>query len=252
MVDIHSHILPGIDDGSKSMEESVEMLKRAAASGTTDIVATPHANSEFAFDPVVVKRLVGDLSYRTQNLIKIHSGCDFHLNVDNLQDALINPCKYTVNGRAYLMVELSDLASLSATRNVLARLLETRIIPIITHPERNRAIQGNLKELEFWVHDGCYMQVTAQSLTGKFGAGAQRFADSLLAADLVHFVASDAHDSVHRPPDLSTAFKRVSERWGNARAEGLFIHNPQAVLWGEPIYALPKPSRKSRFLSFWK
>jgi protein-tyrosine phosphatase len=252
MVDIHSHILPGIDDGSKSMEESVEMLAMAAAAGTTDIVATPHANSEFIFDPVVVKELAAKLASRTTQKITIHTGCDFHLNVDNLQDALNNPAKYTVNGRSYLMVELPDLTSISAMRNVLNRLLETRIAPVITHPERNRSIQGNLKDLELWVRDGCYMQVTAQSLLGDFGQTAQRFAESMMNSDLVHFVASDAHDCINRPPTLAAAFKLVSDRWGRERAETLFMHNPSAVLWGEPIYAVPKPNRKSRFLSFWK
>jgi protein-tyrosine phosphatase len=252
MVDIHSHILPGLDDGSKTMEESLEMLELAASSGTTDIVATPHANLEFSFDPAVVSNLVSELSDRTTTSIKIHKGCDFHLNVDNLQDALANPAKYTVNGRSYLMVELPDLTSISAMRNVLNRLLETRIVPIITHPERNRSVQGNLKELELWVKDGCFMQVTAQSLLGHFGQTALRFAESMFDSDLVHFVASDAHDCVNRPPNLAPAFKLVSDRWGSERADALFNHNPQAVLWGEAIYALPKPNRKARFFAFWK
>src|SRR3954465_1293240 len=96
MVDIHSHILPGLDDGAQSMEESVEMLAIAAASGTTDIVATPHANGEFRFEPERIQRLFQDLSGRKNVSIRIHLGCDFHLNYDNLLDAINDPAKYTI------------------------------------------------------------------------------------------------------------------------------------------------------------
>lgn len=249
MIDIHSHILPGIDDGSPSMEVSLEMLRIAAESGTTDIVATPHKNTEFPYDSDVIGPLFRELSERANGIINVHLGCDFHLSVDNVHDALANPGKYTINGKGYLLVELPDLTSLSTMRNVLNRMLETRITPIITHPERNPSVQANIKEVEQWVRDGCLTQVTAQSLTGRFGARAQRFAESLLAADLVHFVASDAHDCEDRVPALTPTYKLVRQRWGVEKADSLFLFNPAAALVGEPIYAVPNP-KKSFLLSF--
>ncbi len=247
MIDIHSHILPGIDDGSPSMEVSLQMIRMAAQNGTTDIVATPHSNSEFPYSQQTIQNLFDDLSTRASGIIQIHLGCDFHLSVDNVQDALANPAKYTINGRGYLLVELPNMASLSAMRMVFQRLLETRMVPIITHPERNLTVQANQKDLESWVRDGCLIQVTGQSLTGRFGTRAQRFSESLMNADLVHCIASDAHDCEDRPPLLTPAYQLVNQRWGKERAERLFVYNPAATLVGEPIYAIPNP--KKSFLS---
>jgi protein-tyrosine phosphatase len=247
MIDIHSHILPGIDDGSPSLEISLDMLRMAADNGTTDIVATPHNNMTFPYDGEVIDGLFRRLSDSAAGMIKIHLGCDFHLSVDNVHDALANPAKYTINGKGYLMVELPDLTSLSAMRSVLNRMLETRITPIITHPERNPSVQSHLKDVESWVRDGCLMQVTAQSLTGRFGSRAKSFAESLFQADLVHFVASDAHDCEDRVPILTPAYKIVSQRWGVEKADSLFIYNPAAALIGEPIYAVPNPKKSFLF-----
>jgi protein-tyrosine phosphatase len=249
MIDIHSHILPGIDDGSQSMETSLEMLRMAAGNGTTDIVATPHNNVQFPYDEGVVRRLFHEMSDKAAGMINLHLGCDFHLSIDNVQDALANPGKYTINGRGYLMVELPELTSLSAMRSVFNRMLETRITPVITHPERNPSIQNNMKEMDSWVRDGCLLQITAQSLTGRFGSRAQRCAESLLQADLIHFVASDAHDCQDRTPLLAPTYKLVSQRYGSEKAKSLFIYNPAAALVGEAIYTTPNP-KKSFLFSF--
>jgi protein-tyrosine phosphatase len=253
LVDIHSHILPGIDDGAENLDESLVMLKIAAESGTTDIVATPHANSSFAFNEQVVDDLIGKLSSKAEVAIGIHRGCDFHLNFDNLSDALESPAKYTINAGRYLMVELPDLASLSVMRTVLSRLLAVRIVPVITHPERNGSLSANLPELEGWIRDGCLTQVTALSFSGRFGQTAQRVAEKLMDSEMVHFVASDAHDCVDRPPNLLPAYQLVSDRWGQERADTLFNLHPTAVVMNEPIFpALPKPAKKPSRFQFWK
>lgn len=253
MVDIHSHILPGIDDGAQSIDESIAMLQLAAVAGTTDIVATPHANSYYPFDEQAVEKLVAQVSAATHGIIKVHAGCDFHLNFDNLTDCLKTPAKYTVNGGRYLLVELPDLSSLPVMRTALLRLLAAKIIPVITHPERNGPLCANLRELENWVRDGCLLQVTGQSFFGRFGPVAQRFTETLMNADLVHFVASDAHDCLDRPPDLSTAYKLISERWGVDRANALCTDQPTAVILNEPIFAaMPKPNKRPSRFSFWK
>lgn len=232
MVDIHSHILPGLDDGAQTIEESLEMLEIAAASGTTDIVATPHANGEFPFDPVRVEQVFQELSSRAGGSIALHLGCDFHLNYDNLLSAIKNPAKYTINRRQYLMVELPDVVALAGMYRAIAQLIGAGIVPVITHPERNRSLQPELGELEHWVAKGARVQLTAQSLLGRFGPAARQTADSLMNTSLVHFIASDAHDCVDRTPDLSAAYEHVSARYGSRRADALFIHNPTAALHG--------------------
>ena len=250
MIDIHSHILPGLDDGAETIEESLEMLRIATASGTTDIVATPHANPQFRYDPELVDSLCNHLRARTKGLINIHTGCDFHVTFENLLDALENPEKFTINHRRYLMVELPDMVALPPMRTAMQRLIHAGILPVITHPERNPSLQARLQELELWVRDGCLLQVTGQSLLGRFGPSAQRAADYLLSANLVHFVASDAHDTQDRTPDLSEAYRYISSHYGRGRADLLFTENPSAALWGEPttLAIEPKPSRLSRLL----
>jgi protein-tyrosine phosphatase len=235
MVDIHSHILPGLDDGAHDMEESLEMLAIAAASGTTDIVATPHANGEFRFETDRVEQLLQDLSERNGASVNLHRGCDFHLNYDNLLNALKNPAKYTINNHQYLMLELPDIVALAAAKRAINELIGVGVIPIITHPERNRSLQPQLTEVARWVGEGARVQVTAQSLLGRFGATAQRAAEALLNANLVHFVASDAHDCSDRTPDLSGAREYISSRYGTRCANAVLVHNPAAVLRGEPL-----------------
>jgi protein-tyrosine phosphatase len=157
------------------------------------------------------------------------------LNMQNLQDALAKPTKYTINHGPYLMVELPDFLGSSVIRQQLNALLHARIRPIITHPERNVLLQSGASHLEQWVADGCLVQVTAQSFLGRFGPPSRRAAETLMNARLVHLVASDAHDCIHRPPDLSIAYQHVVARWGKTRAQALFTANPLAILSGEPV-----------------
>ena len=108
MIDIHSHIIYGIDDGSKSIENSLEMLRLAVEAGTTDIVASPHSNGEFQFQPDLNRERIAEIQARAPQGIKVHWGCDFHLSYENVEDAFRDPRKYTINGYNYLLVEFPD------------------------------------------------------------------------------------------------------------------------------------------------
>lgn len=230
------------------MAESLEMLRVAAASGTTDIVATPHANAQFAFDWEQVQRLGRDLSEQAQGSIRIHLGCDFHLNYSNLTDAVRNPAKYTINGNSYLLVELPDFVALPTARQSLLQLLKCGTVPIVTHPERNLSLQKSFKELKLWAKDGCLFQITAQSIYGHFGVVAQGSAITLLNANLVHFIASDGHDPSVRPPDLSQAYHYVTKHYGQNHANSLFFKNPSAVITGRSLPPLSNPNWLNRLL----
>lgn len=250
MIDIHSHLLPGLDDGPRTMEESVAMVQVAAQTGTTDIVATPHANLEFAFDPRLVAAKAAELAAAVGQTIRIHTGCDFHFFYDQLQDALANPFKYTINGRRYLLVEFPDLLIPKTVDEVLVRLGALGIVPVITHPERNRLLQQQRERLEEWVRVGCLIQVTAQSFFDRFGSEARDFSRELMRRGLVHFVASDAHDCEDRPPRLDEAYSYVARQYGPERATRLLVANPRAVLDGSPLEAPPPvrtPLRRWRF-----
>jgi protein-tyrosine phosphatase len=224
------------------------MLALAAETGTTDLVASPHANLQFRFDPDAVERKLAELAQAFGDAVRLHCGCDFHFYYDNIQDALAHPAKYTINHKNYLLVEFSDLLISKSTDEVFAHLLEAGIVPIVTHPERNYLLHRRLDQIQGWVERGCLVQVTAQSLLGRFGSGARNISRELLKRGLVHFVASDAHDSRDRPPRLDLAYRDVAKRYGGALAERLFVANPRAALTGDPLPpappAEPPPPRK--------
>jgi protein-tyrosine phosphatase len=235
MIDIHSHVLPGLDDGAETMEQTIAMLEIARAAGTSAIVATPHANTQYRFDPARVDDLIAQAQARIGNGITLHRGCDFHLMFDNVNDALQHPARYTINGRAYLLVELSDLVIFPNTGDLFDRLEQHGMRIIVTHPERNPLLQQRIELIAEWVSKGRYMQLTAQSLAGRFGPRARSFARLLLDRGLVHFIASDAHDTQSRPPRLDEACAWVRDAYGESLAKRLFITHPAAALEGDEL-----------------
>lgn len=252
MIDIHSHILPGLDDGSPTLEVSVEMMRIAARAGTTDIVATPHANLEYAFDPDATARKIAELAAAAGGAPRIHRGCDLHLSYDNIQQALAQPSRFTIDGGMYLLVEFPDLLIIRTAGDIFDKLLGAGVVPVITHPERNALLQQRLDELEGWVEQGCRVQVTAQSFLGRFGRQAREFADLLVRRGLAHLVASDAHDAEDRPPDLSGAHDYLRRKYGEEVARRLLIDNPRRVLESAPIQAVEKPGTTGRkWYRFW-
>ena len=235
MIDIHSHVVWGLDDGPTDMEQSLNMLRAAAQSGTTDIVATPHSNAEYVYQPELLESRMGELSARTGGNPRIHRGCDFHLSFDNIDEVLRNPEAYSINGKQYLLVECPDFHVGKHTEKVLQQLMDRGIVPVVTHPERNPVLQRKLSRVEEWVELGCLVQVTALSIAGGFGRTALGAAERLLRAGLVHVVASDAHDPEYRHTRLDEACRIVSLRYGEEAADSLFTLNPQAIIDGIPL-----------------
>jgi protein-tyrosine phosphatase len=254
LVDIHSHVLYGLDDGARTLEESLAMVQMAAQYGTTDLVVTPHANPEYEFDPQRIVQEIEEISAACGGNPRLYPGCDFHLSYENIQDAIDNPDKYTINHGSYLLVEFSDLMISRSTTEVFARLMDAGMIPIITHPERNALLRQRLTEIAEWASSGVLVQVTAQSLIGDFGRQAQEFCQVLLRRGLAHFVASDGHDCKRRPPRLDEAHAWLLENCGPEAAEGLCAENPRAVLTGKPLLYTPLEVGLSsrKWYHFWK
>jgi protein-tyrosine phosphatase len=238
LIDIHSHVLYGLDDGARTLEDSVAMVRMAAAHGTTDLVATPHANPNYRFDPQIIEERLAEVAEASGNILRLHSGCDFHLSYDNIQDAIANPRKFTINHHRYLMVEFSDLLIFNNTAEIFLRLEEAGMTPVITHPERNGLLRQRVDHIAKWVEAGACVQVTGQSLLGEFGRRAAEFSRTLLDRRLVHFLASDAHDCEHRPPRLDLAYQWVKEHCSEGLAEALCVINPKATLTGESLEPL--------------
>jgi len=254
LIDIHSHVLYGLDDGAKTLEDSVAMVRMAAEHGTTDLVATPHANPNYRFDPQIIGERLAEVAKASDHVLRLHSGCDFHLSYDNIQDAIANPRKYTINHHRYLMVEFSDLLIFNNTAEIFSRLEEAGMTPVITHPERNSLLRQRVDQIAKWVEAGACVQVTGQSLLGEFGRRAAEFSRALLDRRLVHFLASDGHDCEHRPPRLDLAHAWVKEHYGEEWAEALCVTNPKATLTGELLDRLEDPdtSATRKWYQIWR
>jgi protein-tyrosine phosphatase len=150
-------------------------------------------------------------------------------------EALEHPSKYSINGHRYVLVECSDLHIAGSMDRVLDQLLGVDLVPIVTHPERNPILQKETKKLESWVELGCLVQVTALSVLGGFGKKAHAAAHELLGKGMVHVIASDAHDPVHRHPRLNDAFAAISKQYGADIAEMLFKTNPGCIIEGKYV-----------------
>ena len=256
MIDVHCHILPGIDDGPDSIEVSLAMAESAIADGITHVVATPHSSNRYAFDYVRVQELRDELRAKIGDGLKLATGCDFHLNPENLAALRADAPRFCINQRDYLLVEFNEYSIPPAMDQTLHEIQLLGLRPVITHPERNAILRLQTERLAKWVRLGCFIQVTAGSLTGVFGSGAQKDAWRWLGDGLVHFVASDAHNTRGRPLRLRPAFDLVREQFGEEKARALFVENPMAAFEGRDLPYVPSlpdeasAPRRKRFFFF--
>jgi protein-tyrosine phosphatase len=245
VVDIHSHILPEVDDGPKSWDVSVAMCRAAAADGITHMVATPHANDRYHYDREYLKGLVANLQQLVGDSLKIGLGCDFHLSYDNIQDALANPARYAIEGTRYLLVEFSNFSIAEQTTEYFFKMANCGITPVITHPERNPILRESPQRVLEWADQGCVVQVTGSALTGFWGDRARRAALWLLEHQAVHVLSTDAHDLEKRVPILSTARDAAAAICGKEVAEAMVERNPRAIVNNETLPYFPHPVMSS-------
>ena len=247
MVDIHSHILPEVDDGPKSWDVCVAMCRAAAADGITHMVASPHANDRYHYDREYMQGLVAHLQELVGDTPKITLGCDFHLSYDNLQDAFANPSRYVIGKTHYLLVEFSNYGVPQNTTDTFHKLGDRGITAVITHPERNPILRENLQRVVEWAEQGCIIQMTGSALTGFWGESTRRAAEWLLESQAVHILATDAHDLEKRVPILSTSRDAAAQIVGDEVAEALVTDNPGAILGDQQLPFFPRPSAISSY-----
>jgi len=241
VIDIHSHILPDVDDGPKSWEIAVEMCRMAADDGITHMVATPHANDRYHYDRAFLGGVLEQLRTKVGPTPEFTLGCDFHLSYENLERVMETPNQYTIGETNYLLVELSNFSVPLQISDCFHRLSERGLTPILTHPERNPILQQAPHRVLEWVERGCLVQVTGSALTGFWGERPEIVARWLLDREAIHFLSSDAHDTKRRVPILSSARKVAAEIAGQEVAEALVKANPSAVVSGLPIPYCPRP-----------
>ena len=232
------------------------MAEAAIADGITHVAATPHSSDEFFFDFAQARALCKDLQARIGARLELATGCDFHVNAENLAALKQDAARFTINQRNHLLVEFDEFAIPPSMDQMLHELQLAGLQPIITHPERNGLLRAQPERLARWVKLGCAAQVTAGALTGGFGSSAQRDAMRWIEQGLIHIVASDAHNLRRRPLALRPAFEAVRKRFGEEVAKALFIENPRAAWEGRPPPYFPEvpdastQRRRKRFFFF--
>jgi|SRR5689334_10961180 len=254
MIDLHCHILPGLDDGPDTREESLRMAESAVADGITHVVATPHSSEHYLFDYGRVRKLRDELQEAAPAGLVISTGCDFHVNPENLAALRFEPAPFCINQKNYLLVEFNEFSIPPTMDHTLHELKLAGICPVITHPERNRILCSDPQRLSNWIRLGCRVQVTGGSLTGAFGKVAREKALSWIAKGMVHIVASDAHNAKRRPLVLKPAYEVVLDKFGRHIAEALFVANPKAAIEGNLLPYAPEVQdvhkAKNRFWFF--
>ncbi len=243
MIDIHSHVLPGVDDGAGSLEEAVAMCRRAAADGCEALLATPHQRRGIwdNDDRDRLAALLAEVQAAVGPKPRLALGAEIHVDsgilreVERLPEGGLLP----LAGSRYLLLEFSRHRVGPDPVSVVHELVVAGWHPILAHPEHIGWLAEDLPLLEDLVAAGACLQITAMSLTGEFGKAPQACCLSLLDADLVHFVASDAHGLDWRPPGLSRAHQAIAARFGEDLARRLTSANPRSVLADRTLHPRP-------------
>lgn len=236
MIDLHSHILHGVDDGPDTFETSMEMLRSACDKGIRAVVATPHILDSYQSEDLILSRYRklsrAALEEKLDIDLYLASEINFQFGIEDLLESCIGT--YRGMGR-YFLVETTLTHFPKHFEETLYTIIEHGKIPIFAHPERVGPIVGRKDLIIELVSMGVYMQVNAGSLLGSFGERVSLFAWDLLESGLVHFVASDAHSTRRRTFNLDRAFEAISEKTDEDEAERLLFHNPLKVITGDTV-----------------
>lgn len=243
-VDLHAHVLPGIDDGPPDMPTAVALLRAAADGGTAAIVATTHSAEvlQFGFDAAAMQARLAAVQAAAQAAgvaITVAYGTEIFLENDSVQ-RLREGRLFPLNQTRHVLIEPPFGALPLYLDQALFELQTNGYIPIMAHPERNAEVQDQPRRLEEWAARGALIQMSAASLLGGFGRAAQRTAKLAVGRRLCHLIASDAHDPVRRPPMLRPAYDAVAREFGADVAQALFVTYPAAV-FADRALSLPEP-----------
>jgi protein-tyrosine phosphatase len=258
MIDLHSHILPGIDDGAQDIEESLEMARIAVDQGFSGIVATPHHGSgKFFSDFNDVLRLVAELNQELEARdinLSIYPGMEVRLTADVLE-SLSTGKVLSINNGTYVLLELPIMQVPAGFENFVRMMIESGRKIVLAHPEKNLEIQRHpeiiYKVLTLFKPGDLLMQITADSITGDAGLSALSTAKYLLENDLAHIVATDAHSPVERSPRISSALDLVSSIVGDERAKKMVREWPHDIIAGRDVIFDPPKKRPEQRKSFW-
>jgi protein-tyrosine phosphatase len=242
MIDIHNHLIYGVDDGSPDLDTSLAMARAAAADGISHIVCTPHSSERYPFDAPLVEERYQELREHLDGQIGLSLACDFHMTAENVFEAAAHPLRYSIDGKGYLLIEFSNTAIPPQITDAMVMLQSAGYTLIVTPPERYPAVLLQPEILAEWIRKGSLVQVTAGSLYGRFGKMAEAFSNELLDRNWIHFLATDAHNTQWRAPHLRKAYNYVAKRAGEETARRLCVTNPQIAVEGATWPAQPEPA----------
>lgn len=233
-IDIHAHILPGVDDGPSTLEESIEMAHMAAKDNISTMVATPHSlNGVFHNTREDIIKKCKDLNRVLENeqvQVKILPGSEVRMSPE-VMEGFEKADIMTINdNNMFFYIELPDQFLVDAVMSFLKMMKDKQIIPIISHPERNNGIQGNLDALKLFISAGAMTQATGSSLLGKFGKKSLKCVRKMAEESMIHLVGSDCHSPRERKPELSGAYKRLISWLDKKEVDRIFFENPLKVI----------------------
>lgn len=256
LIDIHSHILPGIDDGAKTEAESIAMAQAAIKEGIDTIIATPHhrnnAYDNYKQDIVTNVSILNELLEEENIPLQVVAGQEVRMYGELLEDYAKGEIQ-TLADTKYLLVEFPTREVPQYAEQLLYDIQLSGLRPIIAHPERNMELLENHGRMYELIRNGALAQVTAGSILGKFGKDVQEFTEQLIKANLVHFIASDAHNTKTRGFGLVDAFDVINEQYG-IDMYYMLLENSQLLIDDANINRF-EPSRiqqKKGFFSFLK
>ena len=238
LYDIHCHILPGVDDGSRNMEESLWMLNKEYNEGVRHVILTPHFRYDM-FEPHmnIVTRQFMQLRRAAMNIgedgMRLYLGCELHSSMD-MADCLKRGERLTMAGSRYVLAEFRTSDEKSYIRERIQALIRNGYYPIVAHVERYRSVvKSGIDFIDELRDMGAYIQMNADSIIGDDGFMVKRFCKKVMKEEMLDFVGSDGHDMGKRTPHLGKAYEKVAKMMGEDYADMIFISNPECILNNE-------------------
>lgn len=239
LIDFHSHILHGVDDGPSTIEEASAMLQRAYRQGVTAMVATPHYEAGRYELPVeLLQERFEELKQAAESLfpgMELCLGSEIYFN-QTVPDLLRTERLLTISGSSYVLVEFSPEDDFTYLRRSMNDLILAGMVPVLAHAERYRCLTDSIRYTEELVNMGVCIQVNAGSVIGENGRRSMKYVKALIKKQLIHFIGSDCHGLKHRPPDIEKCFRYIWRKYGADYASLLCRDNAERVLNDEYLY----------------
>lgn len=239
MIDIHCHLLPGLDDGAPDLEQSIAMCRAAAEDGCTAMIATPHLRHQYWWndDRTGIENLYRRVRREVGEIVDLRLGGEIAVHSESCSELYALPAGnlLTLAGSRYLLLEFDHHGPGPDPLELIHELRIAGWFPILAHPERIAWLAGQTSLVRQLVEDGAHLQITAMSLTGELGRRLQDLTVSWIESGLVDFVASDAHRIDIRPPGLSPARQTLTRLWGEETARRLLFEHPLCILEDRPL-----------------